>query len=152
MLEAAFQCINVFFAEARHNKSIESAHFNLKADEGVSMDDLIQLIQDNQTLKYLMLKYSYGYEHNQQIQMPIEECTALSRAIQSAQLESFDVRWCKFGSNRSFQQIMEGCSRAKKLLVTCKNNSQCSAVSFAAGSRKCAKMSRSNLGPASFRR
>jgi hypothetical protein len=127
-VRAAELCTHAFFAEVKHNKSIRRAGIGLK---GVSTDDSIQFIQDNQALKTLCL--DSGAEP-----VSLEQSTALSRAIGNARLETISIAYCGFENDGSFEQMLEGCTRMNmegctrmnklQVKVTCKNNSQCTAV------------------------
>jgi hypothetical protein len=49
LLVAAARCIDAFFAEAKHNKSIVDGTFDLSV--GASIDNLSHFIQNNDALK-----------------------------------------------------------------------------------------------------
>lgn len=58
----------------------------------------------------------------------MEQCAALSRAVHSAQLEQFYIGSCYFENDESFEQMLEGCTGVADLSVSCRNNSQCTAL------------------------
>jgi hypothetical protein len=65
------------------------------------MNDLSEFVQNNKALKFLSLN---------SVQQPVslEQSTALSRTIASAQLESISIWECCFENNASFEQMLEG--------------------------------------------
>jgi hypothetical protein len=116
-LEAAARCIDAFFEEAKHSKSVEFAFFNLT---GLSMNDLVYFILNNKGLKTL------GLESEEMVY--IEQITALSRAIGGVQLETLNMEECLFENDGALELILEGCTTLDRLMMTCKYNMQCSAV------------------------
>jgi hypothetical protein len=118
LVAAAVRCFGTFFSEVKHNKSIVEAVIEL---DGVSMDDLSEFIQYNQDLKRLMLNSSEP--------VSLEQSTVLSRAIRSVQLEKMNIENCIFEDDGSLERVLEGCTRVNVLKMTCKYNSQCTAIS-----------------------
>jgi hypothetical protein len=114
---AAARCIDAFLAEAKHNESITLAAFNLWS---LSMDDVSGFILNNKALQGLALD---SWEP-----VPLVQSTALSRAICSAQLARLYIDGCVFENNGSFERMLEGCSRLRALVVSCRYNWQCTAV------------------------
>lgn len=116
----AAQCINAFFAELKHNKSIVAAQIKLTGL--LSMDVLSYFIQNNSALKTLWLASEES--------VTLEQSDVVSRAIRisSAKLEKVFIRYCSFENNGAFERLLEGCPRVKSLVVTCKHHWQCTAV------------------------
>jgi hypothetical protein len=129
-------CIDAFVAEMKYNATIVTASFELT---GLSMNDLDYFIRNNKALMTLVL---FSRER-----VSLEHSTILSEAIGSAQLEKVDILRCCFDNDRSLEQMLEGCASVdRKLVVTCKYNSQCKAGScFATRSSKCTKSPRDKI-------
>jgi hypothetical protein len=112
---AAARCLDAFWAELKHNKSIAHADFRFR---GESIDHLIGFIQNNEALTCLALSCN---------SLSLEQSTGLSTAIGRAQLTEVTI-YCKFEHDGSFEQFLEGCVGVDRLRVLCLYNSQCTAV------------------------
>jgi hypothetical protein len=118
LLVAAALCIDAFFAEVKRNKSIATATIELT---GLLINDVTEFIEKNEALKELVLE--------SRERVSLQESTILSWVIQSAKLEAFNIQFCSFEDDESFERMLEGCSSVNRRLdVTCEDNSECTAV------------------------
>jgi hypothetical protein len=114
---AIADCVNAFFAELKQHIRCEWGVFDLL---GLSMDDVIEFILDNEALKTLILISEEP--------LSLEQSSALSRAIGSVQLKEVNLQSCRFENDGSFEQMIESCATVDRLKVTCVYHSQCTAL------------------------
>jgi hypothetical protein len=104
--------VDAFFAEAKHNRTIHNAVFDLPV---TSLDDLSDFIRFNQELKFLTLALDG---------LSLNESTILSMAISSPQLDTVGITNCRFENDGSLERILRGCTRLNSLRVGCEDNLQ----------------------------
>lgn len=116
LLGAADRCIDAFFAEVKHNRSIVNAEVHLRT--GLA-DELSGFILNSKALK--------GFRLISEEPVLLEESAAISSAIGSVQLEYVSIDCC-FENDGSFEQMLEECKRVDKLSVSCLHGWQFTAV------------------------
>lgn len=113
---AAARCLDVFWKEVKNNKSIKYVDLDLM---GAPMDHLTGFIQNNNSLMSLTLRSAVSLRQSYALS------TAISKRVQLSHVRIHD---CNFPHYGSFVQLLEGCASVDKLMVRCKNNPQCNAV------------------------
>jgi hypothetical protein len=117
------QCLKEIYKGVTKSKSIQELSLYLFPSSEVPMIDLNYMVRNNQQLKKLVLE---SKTRGESVLSP-DQGILVSDAVRNSMLQEVDIFGCRF-DDHSLEQIIEACSRLRKLAVNCRTVSQSTAL------------------------